>query len=78
MDHFVFRICVTDQGYSKGPEQGNAYDCGVFASQALEMLSRGQPTFDFTQRDMDTLRKRMILEIGRGELYSGRLSSRDV
>jgi sentrin-specific protease 1 len=46
------------------PQQENGYDCGVFTCQAMENLSRGVPVpFDFTQRNMPYLRKRMILEI---------------
>ncbi|KAI5124452.1 hypothetical protein M0805_008336 [Coniferiporia weirii] len=50
------------------PEQENGYDCGVFTCQTLEYLSRGEDTFNFTQRDMTYFRQRMIWEIGRAKL----------
>jgi len=45
------------------PQQENGYDCGVFTCQFMESLSRGEEFFNFTQRDMDYFRKRMIWEI---------------
>ncbi|KAF8446243.1 hypothetical protein L210DRAFT_3619953 [Boletus edulis BED1] len=45
------------------PQQENGYDCGVFTCQFLEALSRGE-MFNFSQRDMAYLRRRMIWEIG--------------
>jgi sentrin-specific protease 1 len=54
------------------PQQENGYDCGVFACQFLEALSRGMDSpFNFTQRNMTFLRRRMILEIARTELLGG-------
>ncbi|KAH0838567.1 cysteine proteinase [Lanmaoa asiatica] len=46
------------------PQQENGYDCGVFTCQFLEALSRGEGTFNFSQRDMAYIRRRMIWEIG--------------
>ncbi|KAG8751681.1 Smt3-specific protease, partial [Serendipita sp. 396] len=47
-----------------GPQQENGYDCGVFVCQTMENLSRGVSLpFDFTQKNMSYLRRRMILEI---------------
>ncbi|KAH9996589.1 hypothetical protein BJV77DRAFT_1088097 [Russula vinacea] len=49
--------------------QENGHDCGVFTCQFLEALSRGMDSpFNFTQRSMTFLRRRMILEIARTEL----------
>jgi sentrin-specific protease 1 len=54
------------------PQQENGYDCGVFTCQFLEALSRGMDSpFNFSQRSMTFLRRRMILEIGRTELLGG-------
>jgi sentrin-specific protease 1 len=54
------------------PQQENGYDCGVFTCQFLEALSRGMDSpFNFSQRSMAFLRRRMILEIGRTELLGG-------
>eukprot|EP01147_Barroeca_monosierra_P006212 gene6212-7425_t len=47
---------------SNCPHQTNCSDCGVFASQFAECLSRNAK-FWFTQRDMAELRKRMVSEI---------------
>jgi len=54
------------------PLQENGYDCGVFTCQFLEAISRGMDSpFNFTQRSMPFLRRRMILEIARTELVGG-------
>ncbi|THH11790.1 hypothetical protein EW145_g414 [Phellinidium pouzarii] len=50
------------------PEQENGFDCGVFACQTLEHLSRGEEDFNFTQKNMSYFRQRMIWEIGRAKL----------
>ncbi|EIM92773.1 cysteine proteinase [Stereum hirsutum FP-91666 SS1] len=47
------------------PQQFNGFDCGIFTCQFLEYLSRGKEIpFNFTQKDMPYIRKRMIWEIG--------------
>ncbi|KAJ7042455.1 cysteine proteinase [Mycena alexandri] len=46
------------------PMQDNGFDCGVFTCQFLESLSRGEESFNFTQKDILYLRRRMIWEIG--------------
>jgi sentrin-specific protease 1 len=53
------------------PLQENEYDCGVFACQFLEMLSRGEDQFSFSQKEILYLRRRMIWEIGKTQLYKG-------
>lgn len=50
------------------PKQENGFDCGVFACQTLEALSRGEEEFTFSQSNMPQLRKRMIREICDGQL----------
>ncbi|KAF7310733.1 Cysteine proteinase [Mycena chlorophos] len=50
------------------PCQENGYDCGVFTCQFLESLSRGVPRFNFTQKDIPYLRRRMLWEIGNARL----------
>ena len=51
------------------PQQENGYDCGVFACQFLQSLSRGEEDdFGFSQVDMLYLRRRMIWEIGNVKL----------
>jgi sentrin-specific protease 1 len=47
------------------PQQENGYDCGVFTCQFLESLSRNVESFNFTQKDMPYLRRRMIWEIAK-------------
>jgi sentrin-specific protease 1 len=55
--------------FQNSPQQHNGFDCGVFLCQTMENLSRGvQVPFDFTQRDMPYLRRRMIWEIVNGRL----------
>lgn len=44
------------------PEQYNGSDCGVFALEFAERLSRNA-AMDFQQRDMDTLRKRIVIDL---------------
>ncbi|KAH7104166.1 cysteine proteinase [Auriculariales sp. MPI-PUGE-AT-0066] len=50
------------------PGQENCYDCGVFTCQFLESISRGENKFNFLQKDMPYLRRRMVCEIGRAAL----------
>lgn len=54
------------------PQQENGYDCGVFTCQFLESLSRGEECFNFSQRDMTYLRRRMIWEIAHAEFLDWR------
>ncbi|KAH9921976.1 cysteine proteinase [Epithele typhae] len=54
----------TDYVLPDTPQQENGYDCGVFTCQFLESLSRGEETFDFTQKNMPYLRRKMVWEIG--------------
>lgn len=44
------------------PLQRNTWDCGVFACMFAEYLSRDAWP-DFTQRDMEILRRRMAVEL---------------
>ncbi|KIK98321.1 hypothetical protein PAXRUDRAFT_803098 [Paxillus rubicundulus Ve08.2h10] len=46
------------------PQQENGYDCGIFTCQFLEALSRGEEVFNFSQKNMPYLRRRMIWEVG--------------
>ncbi|KAJ6604444.1 cysteine proteinase [Mycena vulgaris] len=50
------------------PMQENGFDCGVFTCQFLESLSRGEESFNFSQKDIPYLRRRMIWEIGNATL----------
>ncbi|KAJ7275250.1 hypothetical protein B0H12DRAFT_247743 [Mycena haematopus] len=50
------------------PMQENGFDCGVFTCQFLESLSRGEESFNFSQKDILYLRRRMIWEIGNASL----------
>ncbi|KAJ7630731.1 cysteine proteinase [Roridomyces roridus] len=50
------------------PWQENGFDCGVFTCQFLESLSRGEETFNFAQKDILYLRRRMVWEIGNAQL----------
>ncbi|KAJ7783556.1 cysteine proteinase [Mycena maculata] len=50
------------------PRQENGFDCGVFTCQFLESLSRGEESFNFSQKDIPYLRRRMIWEIGNATL----------
>lgn len=51
-----------------GPQQRNGYDCGVFACQTAEYISR-DTTPDFTQEEMPDLRKRMAASILDCQIY---------
>jgi sentrin-specific protease 1 len=53
------------------PQQENGYDCGVFTCQFLEALSRGEEVFNFSQRNMPYLRRRMIWEVGHAKFLDG-------
>jgi hypothetical protein len=48
------------------PKQKNLVDCGMFMLKNADCLLRGAP-LDFTQDDMPALRKRVVLELLRGE-----------
>ncbi|KAF8917809.1 cysteine proteinase [Mucidula mucida] len=50
------------------PQQENGYDCGVFTCQFLQALSRGEEAFNFTQKDIPYLRRRMIWEVAHARL----------
>jgi len=52
----------------KTPQQNNGYDCGIFTSQFIECLSREGGHFDFEQRNMPYLRKKMVREIKQMQL----------
>ncbi len=56
------------QNLKDTPRQDNYYDCGVFACQFLETISRGEDQFLFSQKDIPYLRRRMIWEIGKAQL----------
>merc|ERR1712188_159046 len=66
------------ENYSPGrkvPQQANGYDCGVFVCRFAEVLSRhvqshdeGEPYFDFSQKEIPMLRKRMVAEIASGHI----------
>ncbi|CAO3647615.1 unnamed protein product [Cunninghamella echinulata] len=49
------------------PQQQNMSDCGVFTCMFAERLSRNHP-FDFSQKDMTAIRRRMALDIKRKKL----------
>ncbi|KAK9463142.1 uncharacterized protein V1516DRAFT_672057 [Lipomyces oligophaga] len=57
----------TDYIPQDSPVQKNGYDCGVFTCKTVEVLSR-DGILSFGQRDMPTLRNRMIYEILQGKL----------
>lgn len=50
------------------PLQENGYDCGVFTCQFMQGLSKGDEAIRFSQKDMPSLRRRMIWEIGNARL----------
>ncbi|EKM52098.1 uncharacterized protein PHACADRAFT_101438, partial [Phanerochaete carnosa HHB-10118-sp] len=52
------------------PQQENISDCGIFACQFLETLSRGEERFAFTQANMHYLRRRMVWEIAHAKLWT--------
>jgi sentrin-specific protease 1 len=54
------------------PQQENGFDCGVFTTQFLESVAKGDEGFSFSQKDMLYLRQRMIWEIGRAKLGDDR------
>lgn len=54
-----YEMCSTLQC----PQQKNSFDCGVFVSKMVEVLSRDLPIMSFSQRDMPNIRRRMAYEI---------------
>lgn len=59
-----WKAVVTD-----GPKQQNGFDCGVFVCTTAEFISRDRP-LTFEQKDMIYFRKKMVIEIMRGELLN--------
>ncbi|GAA93447.1 hypothetical protein E5Q_00088 [Mixia osmundae IAM 14324] len=53
---------------SGAPQQDNAFDCGVFASQVMETISRNNVGLDFAQRNMPYIRRKMVLECAKQSL----------
>lgn len=51
------------------PIQENGYDCGIFVCQKAESVSSRQQT-TFRQKTIPILRQKMLIEIGRGELFN--------
>ncbi|ODQ66862.1 cysteine proteinase, partial [Nadsonia fulvescens var. elongata DSM 6958] len=49
-------------GGDECPQQENGFDCGVFVCKAVEVKSRGLD-FNYTQKDMINLRRRMVYEM---------------
>ena len=49
------------------PQQGNSFDCGVFACMYAEHLTR-DASLCFTQDDMPYFRQKMVIEIVTGNL----------
>jgi sentrin-specific protease 1 len=50
------------------PQQTNNCDCGVFACQFAEFVSRDSP-ISFDQQHMPYFRRKMIYEIATGEIF---------
>ncbi|KAI8975734.1 hypothetical protein BDF20DRAFT_914598 [Mycotypha africana] len=50
------------------PQQGNMSDCGAFTCTFAERLSRQMP-FDFSQKDMTTIRRRIALNIAKKAIF---------
>ena len=50
------------------PEQKNSSDCGVFACQFAEFITR-DAAISFTQEDMPHLRRQMVAEVLNKKLY---------
>jgi hypothetical protein len=62
-----------------GPKQPELYECGVFATMALEELSRAYPeqgasSWKWGREDDARLRRLMVLELTQGELRPRSLS----
>ena len=57
----------SDFADSQCPSQANCSDCGVFTTQFAESLSRNS-TFDFGQKNMPDVRRRLCYEIIAGQL----------
>ncbi|GJJ74528.1 sentrin-specific protease 1 [Entomortierella parvispora] len=53
----------TDNSPKNIPKQRNGFDCGVFTCTFIECKSRGMDKFVFSQKDMEALRKHMVLSI---------------
>lgn len=45
------------------PRQTNGWDCGVFMLAGMESIVRGKQSFEFSQSDMNTIRRKMARSI---------------
>ena len=53
------------------PQQGNAYDCGLFACVNMELMSRGLPVrYEVDEEFSDDNRKRIAVELMFGQLLT--------
>ncbi|EPT26540.1 Ulp1 protease family, C-terminal catalytic domain-containing protein [Toxoplasma gondii ME49] len=61
--------CIPDDFASEKytPQQANGFDCGVFICQMAECITDGR-SFDFSQKDIPHIRRKMALQIVGGEL----------
>ena len=53
------------------PQQHNGCDCGVFMSTFANYLRVGREDFDFTQRDMPYMRRRIGVDVLQGSITQG-------
>lgn len=59
MGYDKYDMCSTLQC----PQQKNSFDCGVFVSKMVEVISRNKDIMSFSQKDMPNIRRRMAFEI---------------
>eukprot|EP00127_Corallochytrium_limacisporum_P000361 Clim_evm56s11 gene=Clim_evmTU56s11 len=54
---------------SEVPQQHNGCDCGVFMLCFADFVAQGIQSFTFDQSHMPSVRKRLVWEVAKGELY---------
>lgn len=64
MGYDKYEICST----LECPQQQNSFDCGVFVSKMVDVLSRDRDIMSFSQKDMPNIRRRMAFEITEKQL----------
>lgn len=52
------------------PQQRNGFDCGVFTCMNAECLASGRDWIDFDQSSISNMRKKILIQIMRGQISS--------
>lgn len=74
--HF-YNITNNNISFKKIPQQNNGYDCGVFTCTFMEFFSRREPVGNFSQKNIENQRLRIVYEIMMKKLLDRQLSGKN-